>query len=271
MTYCQGLDIFLDQGTVSAPGGRNTCGVLTCQQDINTSVSPTSDGDHTGSDIVFNNISTMSLFMRESKGKRNVEIASITSSSPSLLRVANGKKINGLLEPGRATLRVELFKLEDCQAEFVCEVRGVDSQGIDKASSASLVLKSSQLFDAMLSTPPSLLALIQNLFTMAVDRLEDKMEDRIAQLGRDLMNKSDLMEKKMEERMNSIESGLSSFLLAVKNDAQSVRENITSTLDKNQQNDTRDSDKGSKTKVTVPKDKVCVRIDNKLCKAIQQG
>ncbi|GFR60637.1 hypothetical protein ElyMa_003536900 [Elysia marginata] len=83
----------------------------------------------------------MSLFKKVSDVAitRDVLVASVTPQEPRLIRVANGMKVVGSLDAGRATVRVELVKRGDCQSEFTCHVRGLDSQGREAVSTASLV------------------------------------------------------------------------------------------------------------------------------------
>ena len=74
------------------------------------------------------------------QSKREILVGSLTSKASSLSRVADGRKIDGVLEAGRDTMRVGLVKQDDCQAEFVCHVRGLDTQGrevIGKLDSAT--------------------------------------------------------------------------------------------------------------------------------------
>ncbi|GFR92475.1 hypothetical protein ElyMa_004354100 [Elysia marginata] len=227
-----GLDIIIERGTVSTSGVPSTCGVLTCKQDINSSVSFTLDKDETGSEIVLSSILSMSLFIRESAGKPGVEIGSITSASPSLIRVADGKTVSGLLKPSQGRLQVELVKQRDCQAQFSCRVRGLDSQGREVTSSADLVQESNRFLDAMPANSPTSVASIQKLISQAVDSLENKMEDltnktellenrivdEISLLQKDLTNKSSYL----EGRMTSMENSLDGFLMTVKNGTQVV-------------------------------------------------
>ena len=52
-------------------------------------------------------------------------VASVNSQQPRVSRVANAIKVDGQLNSSITTIRLELFKLEDCRAEFICEVIAV--------------------------------------------------------------------------------------------------------------------------------------------------
>ena len=145
-----GLGLVLKRETSAVSRDRRLCGVLICEE----IVSPTSDKARAVPSVLFDNIESMSVFKRVSttsdvsaSDKHEDLIGSVTSEAPSLSQLANGRKIDGLLEAGRATIRVELVKQDDCQAEFVCQVRGLDTQGRQALSSSSLVPHPSQRED----------------------------------------------------------------------------------------------------------------------------
>ncbi|GFS10619.1 ficolin-1 [Elysia marginata] len=215
LVSCQGLDLAMERGIQDGSTVRNLCGVLTCQEVINTSVPSNPGGDLAKSSIVLNSIAEMSLFIRVSttsssaKGKKDILIGSVSSQFPSLTRVANGRKVDGLLDPGQATMRVELVKLEDCQAEFTCQVRGLDIQGKELANSVRLAQQKdqggNQMYDASFTPATShLLTSIHRLVSQAVGGLKDRMKDRILQLQHDLYDKIDSLENRVEDRIQSL-------------------------------------------------------------------
>ncbi|GFS17893.1 angiopoietin-related protein 1 [Elysia marginata] len=244
---CQGLELTLDRDTQHLGRSRKTCGVLSCTEDISVSLSSTSEENQDDSDVVLNKITSMSVFKRvptttnNAKSKRQVRIASITPQSPRHSRVANGRKADGLLEHERASLRVEMVKQSDCKAEFVCRIRGLDTQGRQVVNSVLLLLQKGEernhVSDRTLTPTATLqsLTLMQQMITQAVDGFEkmvedrvkgiqDKigkfeaglstgqdefkntMEDRMGQLQRDLTSKSDAFEQHLDSKLDLFEN-----------------------------------------------------------------
>ncbi|GFR64756.1 hypothetical protein ElyMa_003640100, partial [Elysia marginata] len=233
-----GLELRLTQDTSSLlPGPRAVCGVLTCDDVINSSISDRVDDKDVSHLISFDKILSMSLykkastrFQADTANTRDVLVASVTPQEPSLMRVANGMKVVGSLDAGRATVRVELVKRGDCQSEFTCHVRGLDSQGREAVSTASLLQqprhRESQVDDGkmMSSSSLQLLASIQQLVTQSVAGLEDKMrelrtdlngriesfeskvEDQMGLLLKDLGDKSDTFEHRIDNKLDFFEN-----------------------------------------------------------------
>ncbi|GFR99608.1 ficolin-1 [Elysia marginata] len=141
--------------------------------------------------------------------KRGVLLGSLTSQSPTITRVYNGRKVDGLLQAGRAKLRVELVKREDCSAEFVCQVKGVDSQGREVVSTTNLVQQQShdghQVYDRNPMPVVSLqvLTLMQQL-TQSINGLENRMEDKITSLGNNVKDEIASLENRMEDKISSL-------------------------------------------------------------------
>ena len=103
-----GLDLTLEGDTLTVPGVRSLCGVLICEETINASVSSSSGNDNDGSSVVLDSIISMSVFRLESpiskldaRNKREILVGSVTSQTPTLTQVANGRKVDGLLKAGR--------------------------------------------------------------------------------------------------------------------------------------------------------------------------
>ncbi|GFR78095.1 ficolin-2 [Elysia marginata] len=208
---CQGLYFTLNreerQGLRTL---RNTCGVLLCEKETNISSSSTSGNDQDGSTVLFNSITSMSVFRKRSivSGKANdqygVLLGSLTSQAPVFTRVANGRKVDGLLESGRATLRVELVKRDDCQAEFTCQVQGVDNQGREAVITTNLVQQESQsghpVADASLLPAISLQVLnsLQQL-TLSINGLEQRLQDKITSIENRLEDKVLLLKNSIDQ------------------------------------------------------------------------
>ena len=227
--FTPGLQLTLNHDSPAVPGARIACGILTCEENTDDLVSSTSGSDQTGSSVSLKSISNMFVFKRAStrpgadKGnEREFLIASVTSQEPSLTRVENGIKVGGLLEAGRATLRVELFKESDCQAEFTCKVHGLDTLGREVVSTASLLQQRGQTqnqVDEGISMPASamslqLLASIQQMISQSLKGLDEKIEqmqkdlsdqsglkDKVEDLRQDLNDRSYTFERRIEDRL----------------------------------------------------------------------
>ncbi|GFR79355.1 hypothetical protein ElyMa_002286600, partial [Elysia marginata] len=217
---CHGLDFTFDRDNQRVPGTRNICGALTCEEEIDVSNSSASDKDLGDSTVIFSSILSMSVFKKRvptifdtMNNKRGVLLGSLSSQSPNLKRVSNGRKVDGLLQAGRAKLRVELVKREDCSAEFVCQVKGVDSQGREVVSTTNLVQQQShdghQARDRnpMPAVSLQVLTLMQQL-TQSINGLENRMEDKITSLGNnvkdEILSKISFLENKVEDMQKDI-------------------------------------------------------------------
>ena len=147
--------------------------------------------------------------------KREFLVASLTTENPNLTHVSNGRNIHGVLNVERASLRVKLVKQNDCQAEFTCQVHGLDNQGREVVSSASLQQRQDQSgnqLDAghlMPSVSLQLLASIQQLVTQSVAGLEDKidsversMEDKIVYIDSRIADKVGQIQNRLDDIQN---------------------------------------------------------------------
>ncbi|GFR78951.1 tenascin-R [Elysia marginata] len=130
-------------------------------------------------------------------------------------------KVEGLKEPGRAMIQVELFKAEDCEAEFVCQVRGVDSQWREVVSTISLLQQqNSQAKQPNVdhgmpqASPLELAALLQQHFSSSEKNLEDKivsklqlaLENKVGDLQTNLRDQSDTFERHIYDRLLQLEN-----------------------------------------------------------------
>ena len=83
-------------------------------------------------------ISSMSIFRLKHRGCGRSEddyietghpFVTLTRKQPTISRVSDAIKVEGVLEAGRATLRLEIVKSVDCSAQYSCQVRALDGQG----------------------------------------------------------------------------------------------------------------------------------------------
>ncbi|GFR79827.1 tenascin-R [Elysia marginata] len=238
---CQGLEFSLEKKTTAMPYTRSTCGVLLCVQNAPKDINATLINDQRDWPSQAASISSLKVFqiMTTSSNsnndvKRRFLLASVTTQQPRMTRVSNGIKVDGKLDIREATLRLELAKEVDCQAEFVCEARGVDVEGTSFVR-ASHILQRPQGNDNHrneLSWAPGSTAYVMSLLHQLdaklavvgsiVNSLEDKMghlkdtrtqdiqsvrndlntktdrlEDKIVSLGKDVDAQTDRLEDKI--------------------------------------------------------------------------
>ncbi|GFS22802.1 tubulin alpha chain [Elysia marginata] len=217
---CAGVDLTIERDQAATSRARRFCGVLTCRENIEapaTSSPPTTD-----STVTFTNISSMTVFKRVQHNlktggnPREYRIATISGQQPSLTRVANGVKVTGSLDAGpngRATIRAELAKAADCQAEFVCQVKGLDTQGREVMSTASVVQESRdsgvKVDDVSLMADTvafQLLTSVQQVVTQSAANLENKIE-KIQDLQTDFEHRVgyrlDSFENRIEDKIDN--------------------------------------------------------------------
>ncbi|GFR98915.1 hypothetical protein ElyMa_002780600 [Elysia marginata] len=209
---CRSLEFTLTREKPDFFNERSRCGVLICKEVADTSVSPKL-GQQAGSNVSFKSISKLSVFKSVlstngiAESKQEDLIGSITSQSPRLSRVANGRKIEGLLKTRGGKLQVELVKDEDCRAEFSCEVRGKDAHGMETVHSARVlqpkVPERNQIHDGgLVSSNPFLLTSIQQL-TQSFTGLEKRMDDKITFLQNRLEDRLSDFENRIEDKIEN--------------------------------------------------------------------
>ena len=214
-TFSPGLDFTFDRNKQAVPDSRFSCGVLLCQENSQSS-----------SDANLHNITSMTLFKTSpsavstsgnNKSGQRKTLATVSADQPELEQVSDGGKVHGHLKDGRASLRVELSKQTDCQAEFTCQVRGVDSQGKEVVSSHSLL----QPHDQSDITPrdtgmapvviAQMLTVIQALdvkfavLEKTTEKLEEKLEKTTESIE-DKLNKLDDKLCKLDSELSAIDS-----------------------------------------------------------------
>ncbi|GFO47853.1 fibrinogen c domain-containing protein 1 [Plakobranchus ocellatus] len=244
----QGLELTLHLNSLPLMGSYTSCGVLTCVESLPASNTSLAQVDSDSSDPPSHqstSIKSLKLFQLEtnvlngnSHGKRRRLIASVTSQQSRLTRVANGLKIDGRLEAGLATLRLELTKQDDCLANFICQSQAEDVEGNQFESSAQVLQHPQQSIepgrDGLWKSVP-VLALMQQLDTK-LERLEndmdslkhyidhdvesiktdlnskvDRLEDKIQSIAKDLITQSNRLEDKIESQQKDSNSKIERF------------------------------------------------------------
>ncbi|GFO09003.1 tenascin-r [Plakobranchus ocellatus] len=231
-----GLQFSLNRHVSTATEKRAACGVLTCEE---------SDTYQTGSTIT-----KMSVFKHKQSGPVTSDkpeggnlMASVTLEQPLITRESGCVKIDGRLEAGWASLRLELFTKEDCSAEYTCEVRMLDSQEKKSINTYHLLQHRDQganQVDESVATPAGslqVLLLFQQLDTKLammgssleskIGSVENRLEDKIASLYDDMESK---IEKRIMDKLHQMDNTLSSFDEAVNNDKIEDQENLQTSL-----------------------------------------
>ena len=157
----------------------------------------------------------------------------MSSQQSRLTRVSNGVKVDGLLQTGRATLQLEFTKQVDCLAEFVCQVRGVDTEGRELVSTSHIlqqpggsndqrvglgqtpgsvvqVLSLVQQLDAKLAVVGSAVASWEDEMRRMKDNIDyktDRLEDKIQSLGKEFDAQTDRLEDKIESILTNLNKG----------------------------------------------------------------
>ncbi|GFN91225.1 fibrinogen-related protein 3-2 [Plakobranchus ocellatus] len=231
-----GLQLSLNRHVSATNEKRAACGVLTCEE---------SGTYQTGSTIT-----KMSVFKHKQSGpvtsdkpERGNLMASVTLEQPLITRESDGVKIDGRLEAGRASLRLELFTKEDCSAEFTCEVRMLDSQEKESINTYHLLQHrdqgANQVDESVATQAGSLqvLLLFQQLDTKfammgsslesKIGSVENRLEDKIASLYDDMESK---IEKRIMDKLHQMDNTLSSIDEAVNNDKIEHQEDLQTSL-----------------------------------------
>ncbi|GFS07028.1 ficolin-2 [Elysia marginata] len=205
MTFSSGLEFTLSRNEGSLPGTSSSCGVLLCK----TPSPGYSDDDE-------RNITSMSLYKAVSQRQTNSErnkpnelrrLATVSSSKPDLERVCNGMRINGSLQNGQATLRVELSESKDCLTNYTCEVEEVDSQGEELVTSSQLLQKQDQIPDNGLDVGLTS-ALFMKLFSLVegldvkVTAAENCLKDKLNYVVDQITNKFLFFENSVQSKLN---------------------------------------------------------------------
>ncbi|GFO30299.1 tenascin-r [Plakobranchus ocellatus] len=207
------LRFSLNRNVSTLTGSKPVCGVLTCKESSPNRIEST--------------ITRMSVFkMTESgsvssvKPDRSNLMASITLREPFITRESESVKINGSLEDGRASLRLELVTKEDCSAEYTCEVRMLDSRERESINTYHLLQhhdhSANQEGGSTTATSAGslpVLLLLQQLDTKLammdskVSSAENRLEDKISSLYDDMESK---IEKRIMDKLHQMDNTLSS-------------------------------------------------------------
>ncbi|GFR72658.1 angiopoietin-4 [Elysia marginata] len=214
VAYGQGVDLTLARGVP------NTCGVLTCREDITATVSSPPG-------YALKSLLRLSLVKKPSnppEDQQDLVLGSVSSQDSNLTRVSSGRNIHGRLESGLAILTVDLVKHEDCRASFVCHVVGLDQQGREAVSSVKLVQQNAHRNDA---TSREMVNLIQKL----VESLENTVADKIVSMDSRIEDKLDSTKNKLEEFQTRLTAKSEDFETRIKDRVKELQRDFTTRRD----------------------------------------
>ena len=226
------MQFSLDRNMMLTQGRRTTCGVLSCIERSYDGTSTTS-GPHLNYDNRYSSpvrtITKMAIYKTErdvsdihGDNSKPILVASVHSQQPRVSRVANAIKVDGHLEPSITTMTLELFKKQDCRAEFTCEVFALDAKGRELVRTSHLLQQpSSSALDTAGEegwTPAVamyLVNLVQDLSTN-MELMRNKMddyghrwsgfEDKVAKLQKDVTSSIATLEKKINDDFRNLEN-----------------------------------------------------------------
>ncbi|GFO02767.1 tenascin-r [Plakobranchus ocellatus] len=250
---CKGLELTLDRNVIVTPGTRPLCGIVVCLENIHAAgASLTLSSDKIDSTPALCSISSMTMskrtantLMAKADYQKSDMIVSLSTRTPSLFRVSNGIKVDGLLTAERATLRLELFKQDDCNAEFTCQVNAVDCQDkelviISKLMQQPQARENRDWNDGQNLFPVNVIVQLVNRLDAKLADLEnyendmnhfqDKFEylerrfenktdgiaDKIESLNENYLHALDALENRLESKMGSTERNLQNNLTSLR-------------------------------------------------------
>ncbi|GFN99053.1 hypothetical protein PoB_002555900 [Plakobranchus ocellatus] len=123
-SYVRGIKLVLTRDTRVLVEARITCGILLCEEKL-----PPTNTKSSFNMSVFKNQPTCSRSPEDELESR-VLVASINSENPNISRVTDASKVFGVLGIRNASLRIDMFKHDDCSSDFTCEVQGLDNREI---------------------------------------------------------------------------------------------------------------------------------------------
>ena len=220
----------MDYRGSSPAGQRSPCAVLTCDESQLTS------GTITGMRIFLARLSSSGSDDLDQKQL----LAALTLQQPNMTRVSNGRKLDGHLGTNEASLRLELFKDNDCSGEYSCELSALDEQGKEIISSNRLRQQRPQSdglpAGGAVITPESSqllvfvqqLALLENRLENRMRSIEDKMEDSRKSFEDKIEDSRESLEDKIEDRMKPIEDKIDGGRKSIADKVDKIEDKIES-------------------------------------------
>ncbi|GFO42452.1 ficolin-2 [Plakobranchus ocellatus] len=255
---CEGINLVLNRD-IQVVGSRITCGILLCEEKLTQTNIPSSS--------IFN----MTVFKNqpicpktpEDESETRVLVASINSKDRNNSRLTDDTRAFGLLGSRNASLRIEMFKPDDCRSSFTCEVQGLDSQGRSFLSTTTLLQQQGDnhkgyeiLANSLKTFKDKVEGKIESVFTgvrnqvqsLEIEmnslekRLEDKMDAKLSVIKNQVQYLENRMEDKIDAKVSAIknqeqslenrtEDKIDEKLSAFKNQVQSLENSLDDEID----------------------------------------
>lgn len=226
---CQGIQLTLDM--TATLGSRPACGVLMC---VEKSHDPTGTADvsrhldTTGSGAPVRNVTKMAVYKMtgsrdQSMTGRESLVAAVDSQHATVTQVANAIKVDGSLGDAVTSIKLELFKQEDCQSGYICEVLAVDNAGRAVVKTSHLVHQPSTPSTSPGAaggenwTPAVSMHLVNliNELNLNVElvksamegysRKMERIEDKVGSVEKQLTGKVDTLDKGVSNKLNKVD------------------------------------------------------------------
>ena len=228
-----GLQLSLDLKEQSNAEYRPLCGVLVCEETLPDGSSNLKTHRTISGLTIFKTTRDSVTGDGSSSGTNDqgTVFATLSLNKPKLSRVADGVRVDGVLEVGRATLRLEMVKDVDCSALYTCELRTSDDQGNEFVQTNRLWqrpevggaqvdgIASGGLFQQLASLQQQLTLMGASLdrklgdLQKRLDAVENRLEDKILsvqnQMETRVVDKICKIESKLEVACDDDHSGLS--------------------------------------------------------------
>ncbi|KAK3797447.1 hypothetical protein RRG08_011698 [Elysia crispata] len=262
---CQGLELTLDRTPVGSSRSRTACGLLQCVEQSHTNSNENvtvvdHDIESTAQSDRVVEIFSLKVFKVKSTpytAKRRSLLASISPEHSRLNRVSNGMKVDGRLETGRAVLKIKLNKETDCQAEFLCQVHGMDAEGRQVVRTSHITQLQPIKNDYQGDDPNrdsgltlQVLTVVQELnaklavmdstiggLGQEMNRLRETVEHDTESLRNDLDSKTDRLEnkndannKRLEDKLGNLERNVDSKTERLEDKIESMKQRLEDSI-----------------------------------------
>ncbi|GFO42455.1 ficolin-1 [Plakobranchus ocellatus] len=207
---CEGIKLILNRDIQVMVGSRITCGILLCEEKLTQTYTTNSSVFKM---TVFKNQPSCS---RTPEDESRVFVASINAKQRNISRITDATRAFGNLGRRNASLRIEMFKHDDCSSDFTCEVQGLDSQGRSFLSTTTLL---QQQGDDHMG---------YEILANSLGELKDKIESKIESAFRGVRNQVHSLENRMDSLENRMENKIDAKLSAIKNQIHLLEERMYS-------------------------------------------
>ncbi|GFO42444.1 ficolin-2 [Plakobranchus ocellatus] len=212
---CEGINLVLNRHIQVVAGSRITCGILLCEEKLTRPNIPSSS--------IFN----MTVFKNqpscpktpEDESETRVLVASINSKDRNNSRITDDTRAFGLLGSRNASLRIEMFKPDDCRSSFTCEVQGLDSQGRSFLSTTTLLQQQGDNHKGY------------EILDNSLKKFKNNVEGNIELAFTGFRNQAHSLENRMDSLQNRLGDKIDANLSAIKNQVQFLENRMEDKVD----------------------------------------